>query len=129
MQKIKQIGMVPVAIMAFVAIIGAGGLLYAPSALAADTLQCAFLPQSICGNTGETGIISFLEWVLNIMIAVVGVAAVGGTVWAGILYLSAGDNSSQVQQAKTIITGVAIGLLIFGIMYLAINWLVPGGVL
>ena len=96
-------------------------------------LKCSVLPQQICNqsNTANAqggGTFALLTWVLKIMIAVVGVAAVGGMVWAGILYTSAGDNEGQVKQAKTVIVDVVIGLVAFGLMYLVLNWLIPGGV-
>ncbi len=115
--------------MLAVAIIGTGAS-YSTNAYAVD---CAILPASICSKAETTGtgggVFLFLSWVLKIMVALVGVAAVGGVIWAGILYLTASDNAAQVKQAKTIIIDVAIGLIAFGLMFLVINWLVPGAVL
>lgn len=112
-----------------VALIGMG-VAYSPRAYA---IPCAILPQNICDGA-ETpgqggGVFALLTWVLKAMVALVGIAAVGGVIWAGILYLSAGENASQTKQAKTIIVDVAIGLIAFGLMFLIINWLVPGAVL
>lgn len=76
----------------------------------------------------ESGIMELLKLVLRILTAGVGIAAVGALVYAGILYGSAGDNSSQTSSAKTIITNTAIGIIAYGAMVLFINFLVPGGV-
>ena len=74
------------------------------------------------------GIFELLRWVLRIMTVLVGVGAVGGIVWAGILYGSAGDNTAQTKKAKTIITDTVIGIIAYGLMVIFIQWLVPGGV-
>ena len=114
-----------------VALIGLAGV-YTPTAHAVD-LECAVLPKDICIKAdqggADGGVFELLKWILSIMIAVVGIAAVGGMIWAGILYLTASDNAAQVKQAKTIIVGVAIGIIAFGLMLLVVNWLVPGNVI
>jgi hypothetical protein len=48
---------------------------------------------------------------------------------AGVLYTSAGSNSSQVQKAKTMITNTIIGVLAYAVMWAILEWLIPGGVL
>jgi len=69
-----------------------------------------------------------LEMVLNIMIGLVGIAAVGGLVFAAIMYSSAQDNASQVQQAKDTIRNVVIGIVMFLFMWAGLQYLIPGGV-
>ena len=66
---------------------------------------------------------------LRILTALVGIAAVGGLIWAGILYTSASDDAAQVKASKTIIIDVIIGLVAYGLMFVALNWIIPGGVL
>lgn len=128
MQKAKKINMASLVLLAFATAALGLALLHSSSARAA--VDCAVLPQdTICNASGEAGVMELLKWVLKAMVALVGIAAVGGVIWAGILYLSASDNASQVKQAKTIIVDVAIGLIAFGLMFLVLNWLVPGGVL
>jgi hypothetical protein len=58
----------------------------------------------------------------------VGVAAVGGVIWAGIMYATAGDHADQVKKAKQVIVDVAIGIVAYGLMFIALNWIIPGGV-
>ncbi len=98
--------------------------------------NCALLPAEICtaadqekGKVKESALFLVLVWVLNILTAAVGVAAVGALVYAGIIYTSAGGDSSKVQKAKQIITDTVIGIVAYGLMYLALNWLIPGGVI
>ncbi|MGB4762541.1 MAG: hypothetical protein WBP12_04270 [Candidatus Saccharimonas sp.] len=106
-------------------------------------LQCAILPQTICDaadaepdtsdpnnvNVKPTGLFLLLTWVLTILTAVVGIAAIGTIIYAGIMYASAGDDSGMVSKAKTLIRDVVIGVVAYGLMVVALNWLVPGGII
>ncbi len=76
----------------------------------------------------ENGVWGILVIALNIMTAGVGILAVGGIVYGAILYSSAGDNASQTKQAIEIIRNVVIGVIAFGLMYLVLNFLIPGGI-
>lgn len=142
MQKIKKsIKKIVSTSVIGLAMIAAGAFVLAPIAGAATTpLKCSILPSDICNaanqpaNTSQTQDISknaifvMLRIVLQIMTAGVGVAAVGGIVYAAVLYTSAGDAADQVKKAKTIITDVVIGLVAYALMFLLLNWLIPGGV-
>ena len=57
-----------------------------------------------------------------------GIAAVGGITYGAILYTSAGDSSEQTKKAMEIIRNVVIGLVAYGIMYLVLNYIIPGGI-
>lgn len=99
----------------------------------AFAVDCAILPKSICDNADTTdpnkgGILLILKWVLTIMTGLVGVAAVGGVIWAGVMYTSAGEKADQVKKAKEVIINVVIGLVAYGLMFIALNWIIPGGV-
>lgn len=76
----------------------------------------------------NSGIVLLLSWIIKILTAGVGILAVAALVYAGILYSSAGGDSSKVQQAKTVITNTVIGLISYGLMAIFLNFLVPGGV-
>lgn len=112
------------------------GIAGATGALApqpAYALDCSILPKSICDNadtqdSNKGGILLILKWVLTIMTGLVGVAAVGGVIWAGVLYTSAGEKADQVKKAKEVIINVVIGLVAYGLMFIALNWIIPGGV-
>lgn len=115
-----------------------GALLLAPPAHAAkkSTTECAGVETSIIKckgnndskNIEDNGVWQLLLMVINILTAGVGVVAVGGIVYGAILYASAEAKSDQVRQAKTIISNVAIGLVLFALMWAMLNFLVPGGV-
>ena len=47
---------------------------------------------------------------------------------SGITYTAAQSSGDQVKKAKDMILNVAIGLLLFALMYALIEWLIPGGV-
>ena len=103
---------------------------------AAGAPTCTVLPQVICnaakqssGNAKDSGIFKLLIWVINILTGLVGIVAVGVLVYAGIMYASAGDNSQQISSAKGMITNTVIGIVAFALMFFALNWLIPGGVL
>jgi hypothetical protein len=80
------------------------------------------IPKTNAIFTWLTGIIRFLS-------AGVGIAVVGGIVYGGILYLTARDNASQIQQAITVIINAVIGLLLYILMFAILNFLIPGGIL
>jgi len=79
-------------------------------------------------NVEETGIWKILILVLNIMTGMVALAAVGGIVYASILYATAEDKSAQVQKAKETMFGVVVGLVLFAGMYAILQFLIPGGI-
>lgn len=92
-------------------------------------LDCAVLPDEICSKAGEgEAMFELLKFILNICVAIVGVGAVAMFTWAGILYISGDANSNRVAQAKTIMTNTTIGVIAFALMYLGLNWLIPGGI-
>jgi hypothetical protein len=111
----------------------AGALMSSTPALAAcggakDTsiINC---PQGAGGATAkDNGVWGILIIALNIMTAGVGILAVGGIVYGAILYASAGDNASQTKQAIELIRNVVIGVISFGLMYMVLNFLIPGGI-
>jgi hypothetical protein len=76
----------------------------------------------------DNGVWGILIIALNIMTAGVGILAVGGIVYGAILYASAGDNASQTKQAIELIRNVVIGIIAFGLMYMVLNFLIPGGI-
>lgn len=80
------------------------------------------------GGLETNGIWGLLILVLNIMTAGVGIAAVGGIIYAAILYTSARDNSGQVSKAKVLIFNVVLGLIAYAGMFAFLQWIIPGGI-
>lgn len=116
-----------------VSIIVAFSTLWVPTAALAD---CGGAKTAIINctqtNSGpdakDNAIWGVLLIVLNIMTAGVGIAAVGGIVYASILYTSAQEDASKVKEAKDLIRNVVIGIVAYGLMYMGLNFLIPGGV-
>ena len=73
------------------------------------------------------GIISYVVWGINILSAIAGLAIVGSIMVAGYQYMTARDNSGQVEAAKKRILWALIAFGMFLFMYALLNWLVPGG--
>lgn len=84
--------------------------------------------QSGTGGTSDTGLWGILLIAINVLVAGVGVLALGGIIYGAVLYTSAGGNPEQVKKARGIFTNVVIGVIAFGGMYVLLNFLVPGGV-
>jgi hypothetical protein len=75
-------------------------------------------------NTGAWGI---LLVAINILTAGIGVVAIGGIVYASILYTSAGGSAEQIKKSMTIIADIVIGVLAYALMYAILNFIIPGG--
>lgn len=66
---------------------------------------------------------------IQALTALIGIGAVGGIAWEALKYAKAGDNQSDTSEAKTRITEIVIGLVIYSFMLVAANWLIPGGII
>jgi len=121
MIKIKQ------TILVLALLMGVGGFLISPTAYAVNTCNDVSTSVIPC-DAADKGVEGLLQLVINILTAGVGVAAVGGIIYASILYASAGDSSEQTKKAISIIINVVIGLVAYALMYVLLNFLIPGGV-
>ena len=81
-------------------------------------------PKVDIANTGVWGILLIA---INILTAGIGVVALGGIVFASIMYISAGGNPEQTKKAMGIISNIVIGVIAYAGMYALLNFLVPGG--
>lgn len=79
-------------------------------------------------NAKDTGLWKILVMAINILTGLAGLAALGGIIYGAVLYTSAGGSPEQVKKALGIFTNTAIGIVAFAIMYVALNFLIPGGV-
>ena len=81
-----------------------------------------------CDTGGSNnGIWALLLIVVNLLAAGIGIAAVGGIVYAALLYTSASDDSGQISKAKGMITNVVIGIVGFALLYSFLQYIIPGG--
>lgn len=80
-----------------------------------------------CSNS-DNGVWGLIIVAINILTAGIGVVAVGGIIYASVLYASAEDKSEQVNQAKDLITNVVIGIIAYALMFSLLQFLIPGGI-
>lgn len=133
-----------------------GGLFIAPTASAKmcagvetalieceETAACpdgSYLDNNMCvdaqGNTSvadssiglkKSGIWVLLMMAINILTAGVGVTAVGGILYASVIYVTAGGSADKTKKAITMITDIAVGLVLYALIYALMNYIIPGG--
>ena len=92
---------------------------------AADACQGAIFRVN-CGDSGE-GIFAILNVVLNVLTIGVGIAATAGMIFAAIRYSQARDNAESVAGAKRMIFNIIIGLAVWAVFWVFLQWLMPGG--
>lgn len=80
-------------------------------------------------KTGTGSINALISIVISVMTIGIGIVAVGGFAYAGIIYASAHDDQSKVSEAKTIARNIVIGILLYGFTIAIIGWLLPGSVI
>jgi hypothetical protein len=79
-------------------------------------------------DTKNNGVWALLIMALNILTAAVGVAAVGGIAYGSALYASAADSPDRAKKGMEFIKNVIIGLIAYGLMFVILNFLIPGGI-
>ena len=128
--KIKQTVIALVSLLGFVA----APVLVASPALAGrcggvDTaiIDCAQKNDPSKGIQGN-GVWGILLIAINILTAGVGIAAVGGLIFAGITYGTASNDQGKIVKAKEMIYNVVVGLIMYALMYAFLQYLTPGGV-
>ncbi|MCL2085352.1 hypothetical protein FWH09_00210 [Candidatus Saccharibacteria bacterium] len=100
-----------------------------PSALAAgdcDGVATGILAPE-CDEKGG-GIWYILNLVMQILTWGVGVVAVIGVVVASIVYTTAGGDEGKTRLAKTMIFNIAIGVVMYVLLYAIINFIMPGDI-
>ncbi|MBQ1528126.1 hypothetical protein IIZ77_00575 [Candidatus Saccharibacteria bacterium] len=92
--------------------------------------QCGGIETALisCSDT-ENGIWAIVGVVLDIMMIGVGAAAVIGIIISGIQYMTSSGDPGAMTKAKNRLTQVIIGILAFGLMWVFLQWLIPGGIL
>ena len=102
------------------------GFLLADTAQAA---QCGGTETSLIScDTKENGVLGLLLLALNILTAGIGIVAIGGIIYAAILWTTAEDKSAQITKSKTTIFNVILGLTAYALLFGLVQFLVPGGV-
>lgn len=76
----------------------------------------------------NTGVWGLLKTGIQLLTAAIGLAAVGGIIYASILYTTSGSDVGQTKQAKTIIFNIVLGLVAYAFMWSFLNFIIPGGI-
>lgn len=66
--------------------------------------------------------------IAKILTAGVLIAAVAGIIFGAVVYMTAGGSADKTKKGVTIIRDVVIGLVVYGLMYVILNFIIPGGV-
>ncbi len=78
-------------------------------------------------NRGNCEIIDFILVVINVLSAAAGMAIIASIMIAGYQWMTAQDNSGQVEAARKRIGMAILALFTFIFMYAFLQWLIPGG--
>jgi len=85
-------------------------------------------PSDDCQTISNCGIIKdYVNPGIKLLAALVGVASVISIVVAGIQYSSSGGEPAKASAAKNRIRNTIIALAVFALLYLGLNFLIPGG--
>ena len=79
-------------------------------------------------STGGNPIWGLLLMAINILTAGIGIVAIGGIIYAAILWTTAEDKNAQIVKSKETIFNVVVGLVAFALLYAFLQFLIPGGV-
>lgn len=112
--------------MMAIATVGATPVLAADSGTKCGSTKTQFIACDT--KTGLATIGDLIKIALLVLTVLIGTVAVGGLAYAGIIYASAHDDQNKVNESKTIIRNIVIGLILYGFTIAIINWLVPATV-
>jgi hypothetical protein len=79
-------------------------------------------------TTGSPELDDWLQNVINLFSMLVGLVVVISIIFAGIQYMTAGGNASQVAAAKNRISMSVLAFILFAFTYALLQWLIPGGI-
>ena len=74
-------------------------------------------------------IVVWMVMIIKFLTVGVGLAATGGVVYGGFLYLTAQGNGGKTQKGITTIMNSLIAVLLYALTFAIINFIIPGGVL
>lgn len=84
---------------------------------------------TVCDSCDGGAIFKILALIIKVLTMGVGVLGVLGIIIAGIMYLTSSGDESKMTKAKRRILEVVIGLIAYGVMFAALQFLLPGGII
>ena len=92
-----------------------------------ESAQAAILTDCASKEAGGgEGIRCVVLLVVNILSVLVGIVGVIGIVIVGIQYLTAGGSEEQTRKAKRRLFEIVIGIALYVLIAVLLNWLLPG---
>lgn len=90
-------------------------------------LNSSFVLAQSTGTTSNE-LNGWLQLIIDVLSAAVGVAFVVSFIIAGYQYMTARDDANQVKAAKDRIVTLVLTFFVFAFGYALLQWLVPGGI-
>lgn len=99
--------------------------------------SCGGVETSIisCNNSGgevvdvkDSAVWQLIKIAINILTGGVMIAALGGLIYASVLYTSSGANPETRKKSMSIMTNIVIGIVTYALMWALLNFILPGGI-
>lgn len=76
----------------------------------------------------KSGLWAILLIGINVLTALVGVAALAGIIYGAVLYTTSAGDQGKAEKAIEVFRNVVIGIVTYILMYVGLNFIIPGGV-
>ena len=73
------------------------------------------------------GVYTVVNLVIDIITIGIGILSVASIIAMGIKYMTAGGDEEQAKKAKYRLLQIVVGLLAYALLYVGVQWLLPGG--
>ena len=93
-----------------------------------DVVETNFFGNYVEDDEG-CGVYMVLDLIIDILSMGVVIAGVIGVTIAGIQYMSAKDSEEKTRKAKNRIFEIVIGLVVYAVLFVGAQWLLPGGMM
>ncbi len=82
----------------------------------------------VCDTCDGGLILKMVSATMKFLTAGIALLAVVGIIWCGVMILTARDNASQLAKGKSRLVDIFIGIIIYGFMFVILEFLIPGGI-
>ena len=89
--------------------------------------NCGDVETSLIQCDGEGGIGAVLGVAIDVLLILIGAAAVIGIIVSGIQYSASAGDPAAMTKAKNRIFQIIIGIVAYGLLWGVLKWLIPGG--
>ena len=79
-------------------------------------------------NVKDSAVWQILRVAINILTGGIMIAALGGLIYASVLYTSSGANPETRKKSISIMTNIVIGIVTYALMWALLNFILPGGI-